>query len=77
MKLTNLRAKGKTLREIATALKIPRATVARVLSQNGPYKTASNGSGKTGRKNTQLVCLSSILFGQSVKVSLIEYRRAL
>jgi DNA invertase Pin-like site-specific DNA recombinase len=46
LRISHLRDQGKSVRAIATALKIPHATVQRVLSQKPPPKTISRASVK-------------------------------
>lgn len=48
-----LRAERMTIREIAVALKIPKATVSRVLSQKGAYEPTNGTSRKKGLKNSE------------------------
>ena len=47
-KIRNLKSKGRTVRSIAMALKIPRSTVGRALSQKDPPKRLAKCSGKSG-----------------------------
>ena len=54
-KIISLKSKGRTVRAIAMSVKVPRATVQRVLSQKGAYKPKPKKAPKKGTRTGRRV----------------------